>query len=215
MKKETIEVTRTARYFLLGEPGAHIRRVWFVCHGYGQLADQFLSNFEVLNDGHTLVAAPEGLHRFYLPGAGQQVGASWMTKEERLTDIADYIRYLDTVYTSVMERLGQSPSELKIDTLGFSQGAATAWRWTLRGGSIVHRLILWGGEIPPEAHWESCAKRLEQTRLLLVFGNKDPLMKPGLFEKQKQLLDQHKITFRSETFDGYHEIKPEALVKLK
>ncbi|MCP5046462.1 MAG: phospholipase, partial [bacterium] len=60
MKKETIKVTKTARYFLLGEPGPHIRRVWFVCHGYGQLADDFLKEFQVLDNSHHLVVAPEG-----------------------------------------------------------------------------------------------------------------------------------------------------------
>ena len=33
-----LEVSRTARYWVLGEGTAAPREVWFVLHGYGQLA---------------------------------------------------------------------------------------------------------------------------------------------------------------------------------
>ena len=44
-----LSVARTARYYTLGEPGA--TEVWFVCHGYGQLAGRFLRRFEPIADG--------------------------------------------------------------------------------------------------------------------------------------------------------------------
>src|SRR5258705_7905505 len=93
-------VSRMARYFTIGRPD---REVWFVLHGYGQLAARFLSRFEPLDDGGRLIVAPEALSRFYLTedSAERRVGASWMTREDRLTEIEDYVQYLEAVYADV------------------------------------------------------------------------------------------------------------------
>src|SRR6266550_1297389 len=125
-----LSVARTARYYTLGEPGA--TEVWFVCHGYGQLAGRFLRRFEPIADGSRLVVAPEGLNRFYV-GSGehrdQPVGATWMTREDRLNEIADYVKYLDAVYADVF---GGKPTAARVRALGFSQGAAPGTRGVTR-----------------------------------------------------------------------------------
>src|SRR5262245_49795552 len=87
-----LTTTRTARYFTTGAPLAETQAVWFVLHGYGQLAVRFLRHFEGAVPSHTMVVAPEGLSRFYLemPRADRghlaRTGAAWMTKEDRLAD---------------------------------------------------------------------------------------------------------------------------------
>src|SRR5712691_10353388 len=98
----SIEVRRTARYFTLGPTHGFPRELWIVCHGYGQLANRFLSHFSPLDDGTRLVVAPEGLSRFYVDPLSERrtqsvprIGASWMTKEARQSEIDDYIAYLD------------------------------------------------------------------------------------------------------------------------
>ncbi len=109
-----ITVARTARYFTIGDPAA--TEIWFVCHGYGQLAARFLKRFEPITEGARLVVAPEGLSRFYV-GSGerrdQPVGATWMTREDRLHEIADYVKYLDAVYADVLWG-GELPPELDL-----------------------------------------------------------------------------------------------------
>ncbi len=99
MDAHHLPVGRTARYYTLGPIGAATRQVWFACHGYGQLAERFLQRFEPLDDGAHLIVAPEGLSRFYLSDNPRErrVGATWMTREDRLNEIADYVRYLDTL----------------------------------------------------------------------------------------------------------------------
>ena len=67
MEKHHLKVSRTARYFTLGELNEQTKNVWFVCHGYGQLAEYFIRNFEAINDGENLIVAPEALSRFYRP----------------------------------------------------------------------------------------------------------------------------------------------------
>lgn len=51
MTEHKLTVSKTAHYYTLGEAGAHIRQIWLVCHGYAQLADTFLQNFKLLDDG--------------------------------------------------------------------------------------------------------------------------------------------------------------------
>src|SRR5207247_9831140 len=98
-----LSVAKTARYFTLGERSGGGRPVWFACHGYGQLAGRFLEKLRVLDDGTRYLVAPEGLSRFYLSESPteRRVGASWMTREDRLAEIADYVQYLDAVYQHV------------------------------------------------------------------------------------------------------------------
>src|SRR6476469_3720019 len=95
-------VPRTARYYTLGPTHGFPRELWFVCHGYGQLASRFLRQFAPLDDGTRLIVAPEALSRYYLDPVAERrhqreprVGASWMTREDRFAEIVDYVSYLD------------------------------------------------------------------------------------------------------------------------
>ena len=69
----TIEVTRRARYHLLGEPGA-VSQLWYVLHGYGQLASGFAREFEPLVTSSRAFVAPEGLSRHYREGGRGRSG---------------------------------------------------------------------------------------------------------------------------------------------
>src|SRR5881398_3935866 len=110
MHEHHIGVSRSARYFTLGEKPQGVAEVWFACHGYGQLAARFLEKLRVLDDGRRCVVAPEGLSRFYLSEspAERRVGASWMTREDRLAEIDDYVPYLDGVSADVFRSLDRS-----------------------------------------------------------------------------------------------------------
>ena len=94
--KNHILVTKTARYFTLGELNENTRELWFVLHGYAQLASDFIQDFEGLDNGTRFIVAPEGLNKFYARGFGGKPAASWMTSEDRENEIIDYINYLNT-----------------------------------------------------------------------------------------------------------------------
>src|SRR6266704_2680299 len=102
MQEHSLSTSRTARYFTLGHP-SDARELWFVCHGYGQLASRFLERFHSLESQRRCIVAPEGLSRFYLTEhpTERRVGASWMTREDRLHEIDDYVRYLDALHAVV------------------------------------------------------------------------------------------------------------------
>lgn len=199
----SIRVAKTARYYQLGTLDATTKRIWFVLHGYGQLASYFIQHFEslVAHPG-TCVIAPEGLSRFYLDGKWDRIGATWMTKEDRLHEIEDYLAYLDHLLDSTVGTLPQAP---EIVLLGFSQGTATAWRWVMKGNIRPQRLILWAGNVATDA-MEKAAERLEGCELHFVLGDADEYIR--LPEAEKLLLTVRSIKPDAQlwTFEGNHRM---------
>ncbi|NIV91839.1 phospholipase [candidate division KSB1 bacterium] len=212
MQEHHLTVSRTARYFLLGTPCDAIRQVWFVCHGYGHSASTFLEKFEPLDDGHRLIVAPEGLSRFYWQGFSGKVGASWMTKEDRLNEIKDYVGYLEALYRQICKQIERAKVELFV--LGFSQGTATVCRWVQQGAVECDKLILWAGLMPPDIDLKQNKKRFQQLKLTLVVGNRDELAKPTVITEQESRLKQNDIPYRLLRFDGGHEIHDETLKEI-
>jgi predicted esterase len=212
-----VTVQRTARYFLIGEPGPATRDVWVVCHGYAQLAANFIRRFQSLAAPHRVIAAPEGLSRFYVgdhtrpAGPDTVVGASWMTKEDRDAEVADYLAYLDTVCDTVTRGVA---APVALHLLGFSQGTATVSRWAARGRVRPHRVVLWGGLSAPDADWAGAADRLEGAELVLVAGRADPYLTPKVRASEETRLRQAGVRFRVVEYDGGHEIHEPTLVTL-
>ncbi len=214
MQEHRLAVSRTARYFTLGT--RQPREVWFACHGYGQLASRFLEKLRVLDDGHRYLVASEGLSRFYLSESPteRRVGASWMTREDRLAEIEDYVQYLDAVYADVFGLLDRA--RVTVHALGFSQGASTVSRWAAMGKARIDRLTLWGGELPPDLDLslEPAAGRLRAAGLTLVHGRSDEFITPKVVETIAARLRQHGIPHTEIAFDGGHELNDPVLREL-
>ncbi len=212
MEEHHLSVPRSARYFTIGADPTTAREIWFVLHGYGQLAGPFLRHFVSLGDGQRAVGAAEGLSRFYLESdARDKVGASWMTREDRLAEIDDYVHYLDVVFAEVTR---ERPPAGGIHVLGFSQGTATASRWLAQGRARADRLILWGGEVPPDLDLARARERWERTTLLFVAGSTDQFITAKVLARDEQRLKDHGIAYRVERFEGGHEVVPEVLQRI-
>ncbi len=214
MQEHHITVPRTARYYTLGDAHGDVREVWFVCHGFSQLAGRFLRHFASIDDGTRLIVAPEALNRFYLdpasvPTADRRVGATWMTREDRVTEISDYVSYLDTLYDQFFEEMKRE--DVQVYALGFSQGVATVCRWAVFGQASFDRMILWAGGVPPDLDLRQHAGRLRGARLTLVAGNRDEFVKPEHIEEQERRLRDHDIPYEMVRFDGGHAVTAEGL----
>lgn len=207
MQEHHLPVSRTARYFTLGSLDAP-RDVWFVCHGYGQLAARFLERFGPIERANRLIVAPEALSRFYLTDSASErrVGASWMTREDRLHEISDYIAFLDALYHKLVT------GDTRVTVLGFSQGCATACRWVGMGARKVDRLIVWGGEVPPDLELGGkTGERLRGVRVTLVYGSHDEYFTPKIVNATEQRLREARIEYELVPFDGGHEIEEATL----
>jgi predicted esterase len=204
-----------ARYYSSGEITETTKHVVFVLHGYGQLAQYFLRKFSPLEDKDVVVIAPEGLSRFYtdpLEGAGRKttrVGATWMTKENRLVDIENYVNYLDSVFSITI-----GGRNIPVSILGFSQGSATASRWILSKNIHFDRLILWAGILPEDMNFEVGAEVLKDKSVVLVYGMHDPFVTDARFTEMKALTEKLKTKVDIVTFEGGHDIEEKALVGL-
>jgi predicted esterase len=211
-----LTVERTARYFTIeaGEGGA--REVWFALHGYGQLAERFLRPFEALADGTRLLVAPEALARFYLhpdppPTGAGHVGASWMTREDRLSEIADNVAYLDALARHVFRQVERERVLLRV--VGFSQGAFAAARWAAQGTTTVDQLILWGGSLPPELDLQA-APKLSRLPVLIVWGEADQYYDATKVAHDERRLTEAGIACRVVTFAGGHQLSRELLQRI-
>jgi len=211
-----IAVTRSARYFQLGDLSATTRHVWFVCHGYGQLAEYFIRHFAaiVAADPTLVVVAPEGLSRFYLegPSGGRgRIGATWMTREDRLSDINDYVGYLNQLSAAI---LAEVPAAVRVTVLGFSQGAATVSRWLTHAGFRPTRLVLWAGVFPPDMALPTAEQLLHKLAVTLVAGDEDQFITPADLELQRQFLLGLGVELEVRRFAGKHTLNAQVLRQL-
>jgi len=210
-----IQVRRTARYYTLGEPGNETRDVWFLCHGYGQLAADFIKEFEIIADPTRVIVAPEALSRYYAeqqPGfhsSEAKVVASWMTREDREAEIDDYVAYLDAVHDEIISKVDRA--NVSVTVLGFSQGGATANRWLTRGRSRADRLIMWGALIASDADLNQAATFFRDVKLTIVIGKKDQFANEKMIEDYQRVLTDKKIPFELHTFNGGHRMDRDTL----
>jgi len=205
-----LRVLRTARYYTLGGGENAPASVWIVLHGYGQLAGDFIRYFIDLSSESSLVVAPEALNRFYqvsidkAPASERPVGATWMTREDRASEIADYVEYLDSLHDEVVTEALAAGAQVNV--IGFSQGAATATRWITHGRAVVHRLILWGGLIPPDTDLSRGPAALRGIPLTLVLGERDHYVDATMFAAERARLDAAGIPYEAIQFAGGHAV---------
>jgi predicted esterase len=206
MKENHIIINKTARFYTLGELSERTKQAWIVLHGWGMNAKDFLASFEPLLNDETFFIAPEALNRFYLKGSGGQVGATWMTREDRLNEIKDYIHYLDDVYEFF--DLGKF-AHAHLTALGFSQGASTITRWANASEKKIDTLIVFAGEVAPELVPLAETSGLKRTKNIFIMGTGDEYFTPPLVKQMKETYRE--MNFTEIAFNGKHEINIEAL----
>ena len=211
MIENQIVTQKKGRYFLSQDPNDKIEQLWIVCHGYGQLANYFLKWFNPIINDKILIVAPEGFHRFYLEGFSGKVGASWMTKEDRLNDITDYKNFLDKVMLEITPLLN---SACYIHALGFSQGVATISRWVCHTKFKVDSLSIWAGKIPHDLSYDLFANKLNTLNLKLFYGNNDPFYSLKQVKNELNLIKENNINFSAFEYDGKHKIESAPLNQL-
>jgi len=210
-----LKVERTARYWTLGTPES-AEEVWLVLHGYKQLARRFIRRFEPIDNGLRLIVAPEALSRFYVSqeqgrhGVASVVGATWMTREDRLNEIRDYVEYLDQLVVRIEGETGKVP----LTVVGFSQGVATAARWAISGSRAPSRLILWGDFSPPDIDLKLARQRLESVELIMVRGTEDRALSSQLKQEEDERLREGGIDYRTISYPGGHDIDEQTLLTL-
>lgn len=208
---KNISVKKTARYFL-SDKNTKPEILIFVLHGYGMPAYNFLEEFKELANDKILIVSPEGLSRFYTKGFYGNIGASWMTSEDRENEISDYINYLDEVYEKVLTGLENKPG--KIILLGFSQGGATVTRWAVKGKAEADVLIIHSSDIPKDIDVNILKEKSEKMKIHYLYGAEDKSVRKENFENGIKLLKEKNVNFEERIFNGGHEINIQTIKKI-
>jgi predicted esterase len=201
--KKNIVFPFQAHYSVSHQPTFQEEEVWVLFHGYGQLAEFFIRKFQNFDSPNRLFVAPEGTNYAYLNGFEGRVGANWMTSHDREISIENNHRFLDLLLESLLSGYQKNP---RINILGFSQGAATATRWTSRWSGSVDRLFLCSGGFAHDLVLEESRTQFAQTEITLIFGEKDRMITSESIEKQKDLTSKLKKKPEIWTFEGGHEL---------
>lgn len=209
MQEHHIKFEQTAHYYTLGKISDATQQFWIVCHGYGQLASRIIKKFDQLPNAFVL--APEGFSRFYWDEKESIVGASWMTRKDRLTAIEDYCNYISQLYHKYKRELA---TNVQINVLGFSQGGATVVRWMERMQPDFDNLILWGAGFPLDLDYKPLKNYLEHKKMWLVQGKTDHYLTEERLKQHEIFTKSQGLSYQTVWFDGGHEIDRRVLNSL-
>jgi predicted esterase len=196
----SLVVPRHARIGIVGDL-ANASEAWLILHGYGMLAQGILHWFRHAERPGRVLVAPEGLSRFYQERKGlRTVGASWMTREDREHELEDQQGYLDLVAADL---LGGIP---RLEVHGFSQGVATAARWTVRRTHPVARLVCWGGTLPEELDPAALGAAVAPEPIHFAVGDRDALVPPQRVVADVEKVRAAGVPVTLHEFSGGHRI---------
>ena len=199
-----IKTTTTARYCTLGNISPDVDTVWFVFHGYGQLAKEFIKNFEIIKSAKTVIVAPEALNKFYLRGFNGKIGAAWMTKEDRENEIENYVEMIDNIYKDIF--INVDFSKVQFNVLGFSQGAHTAVRWLDRTKTKINNMLLWSGTFPHDCNYRENIDYWSNVKIKIILGTNDRFISEDHRKSELEYLDDRKFNYELITYENGHEI---------
>jgi predicted esterase len=205
MKEKHIPVQIKAPYYTLNTLSENTERIWIVFHGQGMLAQYFIRKWSDIDSGRNFIIAPQGLSKYYLEGFTGRVGAGWMTKEDRLTEIDNQLSYLK----AVLKAEGVWETDKEVILFGFSQGVATACRFAAYSKMRFDQLVIWAGMFPPDIYQEDVNHWIGNERILYFTGDQDPYFKEEMIDEQNELLNR--VIGRTPElvrFEGKHEVVP-------
>jgi len=194
-----VEATTHGRVLVDDPPGA-TAHLLVVFHGYAQRAEDALEPVRrIPGIERWRVAAVQGLHRFYTRN-DERIVASWMTREDRELAIADNLAYVDRAIDAAWPESG---SLRRLVLLGFSQGAAMAYRAALLGRHRASGIVALGGDIPPEL--KSTDSHYDWPPVLIGAGRTDRWYTAAKVDADEALLRGKDVAHEIVRFDGGHE----------
>ena len=204
-----IPVAQEQRVDSLGTLSDATKHVWVGLHGYGQLVQFFARHFRSLATEERAFVFPQGPHKFYLNVVHGRVGPSWMTKDERLVDIANQRLYLGFVFQWIKQ---QAP-KATIHCVAFSQGVATIMRCIGHPDVQPSSILAWAGSWPPDLD-ETNRAALEELRFKACFGTRDEYITT---EKQQEMrgyyLEKYNFEPSVSVYEGGHSFDVEKLAQ--
>ncbi len=166
-------------------------------HGYGETAEKHLGELRKIPGAQQwILCAAQALHPFY--NRTGEVIACWMTRQDRELAIEDNVRYVAGVVAELQKTLPVS----QLVFLGFSQGAAMAYRAAAGSGHRCHGVVVLGGDVPPELDERDLPSF---PPVLLGRGSSEEWYDAAKMEHDVELLRRKGVDLRPVVFTGGHE----------
>lgn len=182
---------------------------WLVgFHGYAQSAQIFLPFLQQATRSDAwLTAAVQAPHPFYTRG-DRSIVANWMTREDRELAIPDNVGYVNNVLDVLHAEFGAPRA---IVFLGFSQGAAMAYRAALLGKRRAAAIFSVCGDVPPDVR-ELPRERWPLVRM--ITGTRDEWYPPTRMDEEAAIVRAIGATVETSSFEGGHEFGAPAAAAL-
>lgn len=175
-------------------------------HGYGQVAEDVLAEVkQIPGISRWRIAAVQGLHRFYTRN-NRDVIASWMTRQDRELAISDNVAYVDKVVDLVLAEGPEPKAPQTLIFLGFSQGAAMAYRAAALGRHPASGVIALAGDIPPELKEHPT---IALPPVLIGAGTEDTWYTTSKLDPDVAFLSSRGVAHEVVRFTGGHEWREE------
>ncbi len=202
--------TSTNTYRTLNNLTEKTKNVWMVFHGMGYLSKYFINYFSELDADENYIIAPQAPSKYYQGKDFKHVGASWLTRENTMTETQNILNYVDAVYKK--ESIESFPNLI---VMGYSQGVSIATRWVASREIQCNKLILHSGGIPAELEPSDFEFLSPNTQVIYLYGNKDQYITEARETEEK--LKGNKLfqdRLKIEVFDGIHEVNREILLNI-
>lgn len=203
---KTLPVTVSGHYLVREPEGAGPHGLVMGYHGYGENARQMMKILEsVPGLENCVLCSVQGVHQFYRRASGAVV-ASWMTWLGRERAIEVNIRYIADVIGELTEAY---PENRGIAHVGFSQGAAMAFRSAFGLNGNCRGCVAFGGEVPPELAAQPCA---HLPPILIGRGGEDSIYTHEQWLRDAGLLRRKCALVEAVETAGGHSWSPEFAV---
>ena len=207
-KEKKVSYTTTNSYSALNELTENTKNVWFVCHGMGYLSRYFIRYFSNLNPKENYIIATQAQSKYYIPPKFKHVGASWLTKENTISETENVMHYFDAVLEAE-----QLPKGINLIVLGYSQAVSVAMRYVAKRQLQCSQLIIMSGGIPKELTKDDF--KFLHAKVSLIYGTEDEYLNE---ERMKHELNRVHELFGNDVhiipFEGKHIVNVELITNL-
>jgi predicted esterase len=204
-KEKEISYTTTNSYSTLNSLTSKTKNVWFVCHGMGYLSRYFIRYFKDLNPKENYIITPQAQGKYYIPPKFKHVGASWLTKENTISETENVMQYFDAVLEAE-----QLPKGVSLIVLGYSQGVSVTMRYVAKRQLQCSQLVIMSGGIPKELTVKDF--KFLNAKVSLIYGTEDEYLNE---ERMKHELNRVNELFGNIVniipFEGKHIVNVELI----
>ena len=210
-QEKQVSYQTTNTYKTLNEFSEKTKNIWIVLHGIGYLSKYFIKYFDELSTDENYVIAPQAPSKYYLKNEYKYVGASWLTKENRVLETTNVLAYLDAVYAAE-----EFPSGCNLIIFGFSQGVSIATRWIASRKLRCDHIILYAGGIPKELNAvDFDFLDYTKTEVTVIVGDKDQYLTGDIMKYENgRITELFHGNAKQQIFEGGHEVKKEIINQL-